>query len=324
MGIPVTLSPKQHLLYLKHGDVLSRYSVNLTHLAEAEGVSRHDMRAVKAHVDRAGPPPPTTTKAPTHLVVGDAHAKPGQSLRRFRWLGRAIEHFGRQAMEAETPFRVIQIGDWFDMPSLSSYDKGKGSAELRRYKADIAAGHDAYALVREEVSEEVYRYADLHALGGNHGEGRCARFMNDEPALIGLLEGPQEVSEAFGWTYTPYLEWRLLDGVGYCHYMQNPNSYTAVSGVNVARSLLLKGHRSVTVGHNHRLDTYTTTDAFGNPIQTLSCGCFFEEREAYAGQSNDTWWRGLCLKTNVRAGSYGLVTLPLGEIAERFGLPEDS
>jgi hypothetical protein len=88
--------------------------------------------------------------------------------------------------------------------------------------------------------------------------------------------------------------------------------------VNVARSLLLKGYRSVTVGHNHILDTYTTSDVYGNPIQTLSSGCFFEEAENYAGQSNDKWWRGLCVKTNVKDGAYDLTTLSLSTLRRQY------
>lgn len=319
MPISNTLNDDQWAFYLKHGEVLSKYPVAIETFAREAGVTRHFARTVAAYAVENGPPPEHEERGAWHLVVGDAHAKPSQDLRRFRWLGRAISRYGREAMGLGVPFRVINIGDWFDMPSLSSYDKGKGKAELRRYKADIEAGHDAYALVKEFCDDEVYSYADLHALGGNHGEGRCSRFMNDNPELIGLLHGPQDTAEAFGWEYTPYLEWCRLDGVGYCHYMQNPNSGTAVSGVNVARSLLLKGHRSVTVGHNHRLDTYQTSDAFGNPIQTLSCGCFFEDREDYAGQSNDKWWRGLVLKTDVKDGAYNLTTLSMESIRRSFG-----
>lgn len=318
MPLPTILNPVQRRLYEAHGHVLAAYPVTVVQLAKQLGVSRYDLLVVEAYVKANGTPVVTRKTGATHLVIGDAHAKPNQSLARFRWLGRVVEELGQKALSEGTEFKVIQIGDWFDMPSLSSYDKGRGSAELRRYKADIEAGHDAYALVAAEISSEVRAVTDFHAIGGNHGEGRCKRFMNDNPELIGLLHGPRETSEAFGWHYTPYLEWLHLDGVGYCHYMQNPNSGTAVSGVNVGRSLLIKGHRSVTVGHNHRLDSYTSSDAFGAAIQTLSCGCYFEEREAYAGQSNDKWWRGLCVKTDVRDGQYNLQTLTFDSIRRKY------
>src|ERR1043165_5259660 len=94
------------------------------------------------------------------LVVGDAHAKPGVSNRRFDWLGKYI---------VETrPKVVVDMGDWSDMESLSSYDKGKKSFEGRRYKKDIAAGAEARQRVADHLRRVRQRYAPrLVALGGN-------------------------------------------------------------------------------------------------------------------------------------------------------------
>jgi hypothetical protein len=313
---PERLSPQQYRLYLDHGKALAIYPINVDEFARKLGVHKHHVLAIKSWVEAHGPPMGERPTGATHIVIGDAHSKPDQDLRRFGWLGKLIEEEGRAAMSARVPFRVIQIGDWFDMAALSSYDKGKGSGEERRYLDDIAAGQDAYARVRANVSDEVYDYADKVAIEGNH-EFRVHRYMNDNAELLGLMEGPREVSEEFGWTWVPFMTWKVLDGVGYCHYMQNPNGM-AVSGVNVARSLLLKGYRSVTVGHNHMLDTYTTTDAWGTPIQTLSSGCFFEDIEPYAKQSNDKWWRGVCIKSNVQNGAYDLKTVGLSTLRRRF------
>lgn len=317
MPIPKTLSPEQYRLYLDHGEVLAKYPVGVVEFARRFKTSEHNVKTVRAYVEVHGPPNGERPKdGAIHVVIGDAHAKPGQDLRRFGWLGKVIEDYGRTALNAGVPFRVVNIGDWFDMAALSHYDKGKASGEERRYLDDIAAGHDAYRLVRDNVSDEVYQYATKVALEGNH-EQRCHRYMNDNAELLGLMEGPQSTTEAFDWEWVPFLTWRQLDGVGYCHYSQNGNGQ-AVAGVNVARSLLLKGYRSVTVGHNHMLDTYTTADVYGKAIQTLSAGCYFEDSEKYAGQSNDRWWRGLCVKTNVVDGSYDLTTLSLATLRRQY------
>lgn len=70
-----------------------------------------------------------------HLIIPDAHAKPGVDNDRFEWLGRYIYD--------EKPDVVVCIGDFADMESLSSYDKGKKSFEGRRYLKDIEAAVDA-------------------------------------------------------------------------------------------------------------------------------------------------------------------------------------
>ena len=69
------------------------------------------------------------------LIVGDTHAHPNHSNERFTWLGRYIVD--------SKPDKVVQIGDFADMPSLCSYDKGRRSFEGRRYNKDIAAAIDA-------------------------------------------------------------------------------------------------------------------------------------------------------------------------------------
>ena len=73
-----------------------------------------------------------------HLVIGDSHAKPGISNRRFEWLGKLILD--------EKPDVIIDIGDFEDMPSLSSYDVGKKSYEGRRYIKDLESAWEARAL----------------------------------------------------------------------------------------------------------------------------------------------------------------------------------
>ena len=59
---------------------------------------------------------------------------------RFTWLGNLIFE--------EKPDVVVCLGDWFDMASLSSHDKGKKSFEGRRYKQDVAE----YTLVVNTVN----------------------------------------------------------------------------------------------------------------------------------------------------------------------------
>ncbi len=51
------------------------------------------------------------------LVIGDTQVKPGETQEH-------IEHIGEYIVD-KRPDVIVCIGDWFDFPSLSSYDKGK-------------------------------------------------------------------------------------------------------------------------------------------------------------------------------------------------------
>ena len=71
----------------------------------------------------------------THLVIPDTQIKPGVPLEHLSWIGRYIVK--------RKPDVIVHLGDHYDFPSLSYYDRGKLSFEGRRYKADIRAGHEA-------------------------------------------------------------------------------------------------------------------------------------------------------------------------------------
>lgn len=80
-----------------------------------------------------------------HIVIPDVQAKPGVDPRFLKWVGRCIVD--------QKPEKVICIGDFADMPSLSSYDVGKKSFEGRRYKLDIEATHIAMDTLLEPIIE---------------------------------------------------------------------------------------------------------------------------------------------------------------------------
>jgi hypothetical protein len=102
---------------------------------------------------------PRATVGRTHLWIGDAHAKPSVTNERFEWLGRMIEDL--------RPDVVVAGGDWFDMPSLCYYDRGKVQFEGRRYWKDIEAGVDALLRLRAQLSRKTLRATEWHFLLGN-------------------------------------------------------------------------------------------------------------------------------------------------------------
>ena len=64
-----------------------------------------------------------------HLVIPDCQVKDGVCLDYLDWIGQYIVD--------KKPDVIVNIGDFADMPSLSSYDKGTKSFEGRRYKKDV-------------------------------------------------------------------------------------------------------------------------------------------------------------------------------------------
>ena len=255
----------------------------------------------------------------THLVIGDPHAKPGVDNERFEWLGKFVLD--------RRPDVIVDIGDWADMPSLSSYDKGRRSFEGRRYSADIAAAIDAreafnrpieaFNARRRANGKKQYLPRKVSTLG-NH-EYRIVRATDLSPELDGTLSLDDLQHERFGWERHDYTEVVNVDGINYSHFFASGILGRAIGGEHPAASLLKKQFASCVAGHSHIRDFSERTRADGSRICALVAGCFFEHWEDYAGPANDMWWRGLVMLHNVQDGVFNPEFIPLERLRRKYG-----
>lgn len=224
-----------------------------------------------------------------HLVIGDAHAKPGVDNERFEWLGKfALDR---------RPDVIVDIGDWHDMPSLSSYDKGRKSFEGRRYTQDITAGLDArrrfevpieaYNITQRRNGKRQYR-PEKHSTLGNH-EYRIVRATECSPELFGTLTLDALGHAEYGWKKHDYTEVVSIDGINYSHFFSSGVLGRPIGGEHPAASLLKKQFASCVAGHSHIRDFSERTTADHSRICGLVAGCFFEHWEDYAGPANHMW-----------------------------------
>jgi len=258
-------------------------------------------------------------EGPKHLVIPDAHAKPGIDNRRFDWLGQIIMD--------ERPDKIIIIGDWADMHSLSSYDKGKKSFEGRRYKHDIEAANDALDRMMRPIVEYNERQAshkhagykpEIHVCLGNH-EHRTVRAIDLDPILEGTIGLDDIRFKEYGMIVHPFLHEVEIDGVFYAHYFVSGVMAKAIGGEHPATMLLNKQHRSCTAGHLHLADWAQRRSADGSHIMGCLVGCYFEHNEEYVPRSvNRMWWRGLVIKENVVNGCYDPRFLSMNTIKKRY------
>jgi len=94
------------------------------------------LRGMKPRVKKEAPRIHTRERlGQMHMVIPDTQVKPHVNTDHFEWAA----NFANE----KKPDVIVHIGDHWDMPSLSSYDKGKLSFEGRRYVDDIKAGRVA-------------------------------------------------------------------------------------------------------------------------------------------------------------------------------------
>jgi hypothetical protein len=197
------------------------------------------------------------------------------------------------------------------MKSLNSYDTRYPQAIVAQsYEKDIESYNDAQERLRWQFRNHKKKRPYWVGLEGNH-ENRIKKAITNDPRLEG-----QKYGVSFGHLQTKewfneYHEYHNsapsiadYDGVSYAHYFSSGNYGTAVSGTHHAYTLLQNRNSSSTCGHSHKRSLYFKDGSYPNPIIGLVAGCYKGGEEAWAGQANNDWWKGVVIKREVRNGYY--------------------
>lgn len=240
------------------------------------------------------------------LVIPDAHAHPDYDNDRFTWLGKFIVD--------EKPDTIVCLGDFADMPSLSSYDRGKKSFEGRRYYRDCDAAIDAQQAlwgplldfndVRRKRKEKRYVPRTVMLLG-NH-EDRTNRAVNESPELDQTI-GVEDLAYGAWWDEVwDFNETVVVAGFAFCHFFSSGLLGRPIGGLNPAGSILSKHHHSAICGHSHTLDFAERTRADGKKMSAIVGGCYVHEEyiESWCKNTRSTWWNGVLLIAGAEDGYY--------------------
>lgn len=258
----------------------------------------------------------TSKRKYRHLVIPDTQVKPGVRIDH-------LERIGKYAAE-KRPDVIVHLGDHWDFPSLSSYDRGKKSFEGRRYAADIKAGNKALALLEAPILEEIQasrtRKGDspwsprLVLLRGNHEE-RLLRAIEQDPVLEGTM-GYHDFADE-NWETHDFLNVVWIHGVAYSHYFANKMSGRPYGGQSIDTRLKTIGH-SFTMGHQQTL-MFGCRPTLGGMHYGLVAGNCYQHDEGYRGPQANDEWRGIIVKNEVSGGSYDPMFVSLDFLQRRFG-----
>jgi len=260
------------------------------------------------------------------LHIPDAHDKEDVPKDRFEWLGRLI--VDRQ------PDVVVESGDFSDIPSLCKYEWGKQSHQGSNIDDDVESARLARSILtapiralqeKQRTDKKKVWQPRLIALGGNH-EHRMDKYRNDNPVLgsrknsiLGKVFN-QDVSGAAeqGWEWHEFGQIVTVQDIDFCHYFVSGSMGRPIGGIDPARTLVSKRHRSSVQGHDHRL-SWHMEKLKGKEIHGLVGGCYFDHYEPYAGQANDMWWAGVTLMHNMADGRFEPEFISLAAIRHDYG-----
>ena len=254
-----------------------------------------------------------------HLIIPDCQVRPGDDLSFLSWIGKYILD--------KKPDVVVQLGDFADMPSLSSYDVGKKSYEGRTYKADIDVAYDAmwelFSSIKlynkKQVLNKKKQYLPRLVLTlGNH-EARITRAIELDRKLEGLISINDLKYEEFGWEVIPFLEPIFIDGICYCHYLC---SGAMGKPISAAHLILQKKHNSCVVGHQQGRDVAYSHKADGSQITAIIAGSCYLHDENYLNVQTNNHWRGVIMLNEVNNGVFDECFVSLNYLKRKYDKTE--
>ncbi len=247
----------------------------------------------------------------THLVIPDVQTKHGVPTRHLTWIGKYIAD--------KRPDVIVQIGDFADMESLSSYDKGKKSHEGRRYQKDLSATHRAMDLLCTPFASIAGYNPRMVLTLGNHEE-RIERAVENNAELEGTMSTQDLGYEEFGWEVHKFLEVVTIDGVAYSHFFPRSAQGKVCqtrNGAPNAKAQLVREGRSCTAGHSQGLDIACLP--LGGRLQWgLIAGSCYLHDESYLSPQGNQHWTGIILKNGVSKGEYSPILVDLNYLRRRY------
>lgn len=252
-----------------------------------------------------------------HLVIPDCQVKPGIPLEHLDWIGELIVK--------ERPDVIVCLGDFADMPSLSSYDKGKKSFEGRRYIKDIQSATIGMGRLLRPLKEFNRKAIDGHR--AQYKPRMVLTLGNHEHRIERACENQAELDGVIGYHDLPYQDWEVydflkpveVDGVTYVHYLQNKMTGNPVGGTGINK-LKTTGCNTTIVGHKQTLEVATMFNGRGQQQWFIECGAAYLHDEEYKGYQGNHHFRGVLILDNVREGNFDLRIISLDSLRSVYDI----
>lgn len=257
------------------------------------------------------------TRPIRHYVIPDVQIRPGDPSDHLEWIAKDIVR--------RKPDVVVCIGDFWDMPSMSSYS-GPGSLEKEnaRLASDLAAGTQAMNRLMAPLLAEKQRLRDQKRrlwtprfvfTVGNH-EQRIDRLAKEDARFEGVIGQHLFPLESWGWERYDFLEPVEVDGVWYSHFWQSGHSSRPIGGTIENR--LNKLGFSFVQGHEQGKRYSDRALPNGKTIHGMVVGSCYLDAEAYRGPQGVNEWRGVAVLNDVRDGDYEPMFLTLRYLCREY------
>lgn len=239
-----------------------------------------------------------------YLVIPDCQVKPGVPLDHMDWIGKYAAHKRFDG--------IVCIGDFGDLPSLSSWDKGKKAMENRRYRDDLGSIHEAMTRLMKPIRASSGYNPTLDMTLGNH-EDRISRAIENDAVLEGTMSLKDLKYEEFGWRVHPFKKIVTLDQVQFVHFftsgvMQRP--------VGSAAAMLKVAAGSAIQGHAQRVDI-AVHESKG--FIAMMVGTCYLHSEDYLSYQGNNCRRQVVVLNEVKNGVFDPMLVSLDFLRLKYG-----
>ena len=166
-----------------------------------------------------------------HIMIPDTQLRPGVPHDHIVACGNYICD--------KKPETIVIIGDWWDLPSLNSYEKpGSSFFEGVNFAEDIEFPNfvmDEFLKPIKKLGKKGY-HPRLVFTEGNH-EYRLQRLIDSDPVKYRGVYGRHMFNlKERGFEVHPFLDIVTIDGIMYSHYFCNPRHVPHVCTIHRANS----------------------------------------------------------------------------------------
>jgi len=228
------------------------------------------------------------------MFIPDCQVKAGVDLTYLSAIGQYIVD--------KKPDVVVNAGDFFDFPSLSSYDKGTLSFEGRRLKEDIEVGKYGMNLLLDPLREYQKKHPEYSPRMvftlGNHDQ-RLLRISENNTEFDGFIDYSLLELEK-DWEVHDFLKPVNISGIHFVHYLSNPMSGKPYGGT--ALNQLKTVGNSFCVGHKQTLDVAMRPTLDGKMQIGIIAGACYPFYEPYKGHTGNNHFRGIVMLHNAKDG----------------------
>lgn len=256
------------------------------------------------------------------VLIPDTQVRPGVNTDHIEGAGNYIC--------THRPDVVVVIGDWWDMNSLSFYNK-KSEVEGTRVLEDLEVGREAmdrflaplYALQAKQRADKkkVYSPRLVFTVGNHDPQVRLPRWLEDNPQMIGMID-PEDSTyflKRHGFEVYDYLNIVNIDGIRFSHYIINPHSAKKGPLGGMIDTQMKNAGFSFAQGHCQGLKTGRHYLGDGTQRVGIVAGSFYSHEETYMGpQGNASHWRGILQLNDVKDGGCDVCELSLEYITRKY------